>query len=431
MEPDSREQHACCGTEPVTRDHDPEAGPPLRICMFSNLLAPPAFTGSATFTWELARRLAARGHHVAVVTARLDTAPAQETREGVAIHRLRAVRLPRMALAHNFPWMTYTWLPGNMRRLRALFRAEGFHVVHQQNHIFDTILASRSLAERFRLPLVLTIHTFVQHPRPLYDRVLAALDAVARRVILRRADAVVSPDPVCQEYLRARHGITDSPQIPYGIEVRAPTEDQVRQVRERFALGEGPVILSLGHVHKLRPRLDLIGAMPAVLARFPSARLLIVGEVQAQEPVELARALGLGERVTFAGALPHDLVPALFAVSALEAHTFEGPYPGPGIASMEAMAAGLPVISGEISPRYDFGHLRNWENIVFVPPGRAEAMAEALLRLLGNEALRRTIGQNARKMMAQRYSWDAVCSAYLSLYRRLVRSRAALEGLGR
>jgi len=401
----------------------------LRICMFSNLLPPPS-TGSSTFTWELSRRLAKRGHHVVVVTAQMEGAPRNEEKENVQIYRLSAIRLPRMSIAHNFKWMTYTFTPGNLRGLRGLFERQRFNIIHQQNHIFDTILSSPRLARRYRLPLVLTIHTVAQHTNPFLNRVLALFDALARKVIFENADVIVSPDPVMREYVEMRHGIDDSLIIPYGIEVPDPRSEDVAELRRRFKLGEIPVILSLGHVHKLRDRMDLIQAMPVILRKFQTARLLIVGEMQIQEPVELVNKLGLRENVTFAGALPHTQVPALFALSMLETHTFASDYAGPGIASTEAMAAGLPVVTGEIDSRYDFKHFRNWENVVMVPRDQPEVMADAIMRLLNDRGLREHIGANARRMMAERYSWDSICNAYVALYRRTIQ-QCSPSGAGR
>ena len=397
---------------------------PLAICMFSNLF-PPIPSGSSTFTWELARRIAALGHQVSVVTARVGNAPTCEEVEGVRVHRLPAMRLPPLPLTHNFRWMTYTFTSKNLRSLRELFDRERFDVIHQQNHVFDTILSSAWLARRYGIPLALTVHTWAQHPNPLFDRILMVLDELSRRVIFQEASAVVSPDPVMKRYVAVRHRILDSPVIPYGIEISPARPADIQQLRQELGLDAGPVILSLGHVNRLRTREDLIRAMPLVLQRFPNSRLLIVGEVDVQEPVELVKQLALENSVVFTGAVPRSRIPTFFGLSHLEAHTANSQYPGPGLASLEAMAAGLPVVTGEIGAQYDFSHLRNWENVVMVPPNHPHAMADALIRLLSDQGLRQSMGENAHRTMRDRYSWDAVCGAYVALYRQLIEQKHA------
>jgi 1,2-diacylglycerol 3-alpha-glucosyltransferase len=391
----------------------------LSICIFSNLF-PPVVSGSSMFTRDLAHRLSERGHRVTVITAQVETALREEAACGIDVYRLPAIRLPRLPIAHNFKWMTYTFTPRNLEWLRRFFAKGSFDVLHQQNHVFDTILSSSRMARRHNLPLVLTVHTFAQHPNRFFNTLLVALDALARRVVFDNADVVVSPDPVVKEYVETRHRVSNSVVIPYGIEVPTVRSVDAQAIRQRYGLDSGPVVLSLGHVNLLRDRVDLIQAMPLVIQRFPEARLLIVGEVCVKQPIELVKRLGLEDHVIFTGSVPHSQVPAFFALSALEAHTVNSDFPGPGVASMEAMAAGLPVITGEIDARYDFSHFHNWENLVTVPPNRPDRMADALIQLLSDEQLRRRIGENARGMIAQHYSWDAVCEAYLRLYRQII-----------
>lgn len=391
----------------------------LNICIFSNLF-PPINSGSSTFTWNFARNLVKQGHRVVIITARIDNTEKYEEKEGVIIYRIRSLRLPPLTIAHNFKWMTYTYLPQNIKWLNNLFEKEKFDLIHQQNHVFDTILSSSYLAKKFKLPLFLTVHTWAQHTNPFYNKVLSVLDDVSRRIIFNSSNVVISPDPVVKKYVEERHKISDSPIIPYGIDVTRPNQEDVQEIQKRFNLKDEPIILSLGHINALRDRIDLISAMPAVLNQFPLCKLLIVGEVFVQKPVELVKKLGIEKNVIFTGVIPHTQVPALFELSDIEAHTFNGPYPGPGIASMEAMAAGLPVVSGEISKEYDFKYLKNWENIVMVPTGNSEKMADALLKLLGNEKLRETIGLNAKLTLTNQYSWDSVCNQYLSIYKESI-----------
>ncbi len=401
---------------------------PLKIVIFSNLF-PPVPSGSSTFTWELSRRITACNHRVTVITAQMEGAPEREVKDGVQIYRLPSIRLPQFTLAHNFRYLTYTYTPYNICFLRRLFRDEQFDVIHQQNHIFDTILSSSHLARAFCLPLVLTVHTPVQHPNPLFDKILFALDAISRKVIFDQSDSIVSPDPVSKRYVQTRHRVKQSPVIPYGIDMLAPNPVDIAEVCQRWDLNDKQVLLSLGHVNGMRNRLDLIHAMPAVVQRFPNVRLLIVGEVGIQEPVNAVLRLGLEKHVIFTGPISHEQIPAYFTLSCLEIHTFSGPYPGPGIASLEAMAAGLPVVTGEISSEYSYDHLRNWENVVFVPLDQPEAIAQSIIRLLSDEVIRRHIGESAKKMMAKMYSWDVVCNAYIDLYRQLIEQNVHLRSV--
>ena len=87
-------------------------------------------------------------------------------------------------------------------------------------------------------------------------------------------------------------------------------------------------------------------------------------------------------------------------------------------ALLEAIASGLPVVSTAVGGAREA--VVNGENGLLVPPREPEALAEALLTLLGDSTLRHHLGRNARKTVEQHYSWDAVTERYLACYEQVV-----------
>ena len=392
------------------------------ICMLSNLYYP-VVSGSSTFIQALSRELVCRGHQVVVITARIAGSPATETIDGYTVYRLPAIRLPRMPIAFNFRYLTITYLPSNLKRVRSICEKHRFDVMNVHNHIFDMGLVAVHMKRRLNIPLVLTLHTAVYHTNPAYDRILKFLDlTLARPLIVKQADRVISPGVLGQEYLNERHGVTDSPLIPYGVDLpRAVNDAEVEALRTRYRLGKGPVILSLGHVHANRNRKSLVLAFFQILKVFPNAKLLIVGELYTQEPVDLARELGLQESVIFAGAVPHEDIPAYFALAHLEAHWLtSATYDSLGIASLEAMAAGKAVVAACREDTFGLGVLENWKNVVIVPRDQPNVIAHALVRLLKDDNLRCRIGTAARRLIQENFSWESICRRTLSVYDELI-----------
>ena len=397
----------------------------MRVAMFSCLF-PPVPSGSSHMSFRLSRELVRAGHEVTVFCAGFDGAPPREEVCGIRILRLPALRLPRMRLTHNFRWFGLTASPANLLAVRAEFLRGRFDLVHAHNHIFDLTLLAVWAAKAFRLPLALTLHTFAQHPGRLCNAVLAALDVtLARHLIVRRADAVVSTDPQMSAYIERRFGLPEPPLIPYGIDLPVIRAEDGLRVRGRHGLGAGPVILALGHVHPLRDHYELIHAMPEVLRRHPDARLLVVGEVCIEGPRRWVADLGLEGKVVFAGPVPGEEVPALFAAADVEAHWQKG-LNTLSLAGMEAMAAGVATMTASY-PEEGADGLRSWENSVTVPPGDVPAAAEALTRLLGEPDLRRRIARAGKELIRQRYAWDIVRSQHEELYERLVSGRSPAE----
>jgi glycosyltransferase involved in cell wall biosynthesis len=162
----------------------------------------------------------------------------------------------------------------------------------------------------------------------------------------------------------------------------------------------------------------LIEAMPAVVQAHPRARLRIIGDGPERPRLEaLVNRLELRDTVQFLGYQPSSaevlagfdalIVPSIFDVHPLVA--------------VEGMACGLPVIASAV------GGLA--ETVVdgttgfLVPPRRPDELASAINRLLASDALRRSMGVEARKRALEKFSPEVCVAAYASEYRALLARR--------
>ncbi len=399
-------------------------GNPLSICMFSNLYAP-VVSGSSTQTAALARELVRRGHQVTVITAKIvPTSPDYEQVDGVHIYRLPAIRLPRLPIALNFPWLSYTFTTGNLRRIERIIKQHEVDILHCHNHMFDLALSAVLMQKKSGKPLFVTIHTVIKHARSLYNLLLYPADRLLlKHLVINQANVLICPDANIVEYVSEAFGRVKTALIPYGISLpeEAVTPEAIEQLRAKYQLHSKRVILSLGHVHEIRNRKDLIEAFPAVLQAYPDTILLIAGTVATDFPGLLARRLGVADRVIFTGPVPYAEVPALLALADLEAHWLNQDEPGKtslGIASLEAMAAGKVILAVANENTYGPGVLRNGENMLVVEPHNPARLAQTLIELLGDETRRRVIGLAARQTLKTRFSWDQVCASTVEVYER-------------
>lgn len=389
--------------------------------MLSNLF-PPVVSGSSNQCAGLARALAERGQDVVVITARLGSeAPAEERWHGVRVYRLPCLHLPRTELSLRFPWLNAVASPANLRRVRSLLDRHGVELLHVHNHMFDLALVAAWMARRTRRKLIVTVHTIIKHTRPLYDVILRQADRhLLRRVVIRAADRIICPDFNVDAYIRQRFGRRDGTIVPYGVDLPGPADlTEVERQRAEHELSGRRVILSLGHVHALRNRLDLVRAMPLVLRSVPEAVLLVVGSVDDLSPVHLARELGVQHAVRFVGAQPHSRIPAYLALAELEAHWLnqdDAQRTSLGLATMEAMLAGKCCLAAANLDTFGPGVLEDGRHLVIVRPNDPPAVAEKLVGLLKDPQRTRQIGQQARALASTRFSWDAVASRTLEVY---------------
>src|SRR5574340_951244 len=182
--------------------------------------------------------------------------------------------------------------------------------------------------------------------------------------------------------------------IPNGVEAaRFRVAPEVRQ-RVRQSLGlpaSAPVIGTVGSLVPLRNHALLLEAAKIVSTASSEARFVVVGE-GSEGPRLRAKAqeLGLADRVIFTG--ERSDIPEL--LSAFDVFALSCDTEGFGLAALEAMAAGLPIVATRVGALPEL--IQEGVNGLLVPPGEAPALAEALLRLLREEALAGRLGQAAR-----------------------------------
>ena len=139
--------------------------------------------------------------------------------------------------------------------------------------------------------------------------------------------------------------------------------------------------------------------------------LILVGDGNQEEELkELAKGLGVSDRVVFKGYVNHDSIGEIYRNSDL----FVLPSQNEGMSNalLEAMASGLPVIvtdTGGTSELLD-------GNGVVVPMGDSDAIAQGVRELMADPEARRRMGAKSREI-AERMGWGAVSEAYLRLYK--------------
>jgi glycosyltransferase involved in cell wall biosynthesis len=220
--------------------------------------------------------------------------------------------------------------------------------------------------------------------------------------------------------------------IPNGIDLAAfrPLEGDRVDVRREFGIdGEALLVLSVGRLSKEKGHDVLIEAFAQVADRLPRARLMMVGdgpERKALEEKSRCPSLeslsgrwgrgGLGQpgtansaRVLFPG--HRDDVARLLAAADL--FVLPSRYEGFGLAVLEALAAGVPVIASRVGGVPEI--IRDGIDGRLVPGGDAGALAEAIAGLFADAAARDRLGQ-AGQRRAQAFSREKMLAMYYQLY---------------
>ncbi|MFC1608181.1 glycosyltransferase family 4 protein [Candidatus Latescibacterota bacterium] len=396
------------------------------VCMFTNLY-PPAVSGSAIHTYQLSQELAKRGCKVIVITAHLDdTSPKYEESNNVHVYRILAFKLPKMKLTFNFPWITYTFTPGNLLRIKKIIRENDPDVFHLHNHMFDIAFAAMVMRKLTHKPVVLTLHTNMIHSNKVFNFVLKLIDRLLlKHTVVNKADAVISPDSNTMSYLQKTFNISDSFLIPYGINVPVqPAEHEVGNLRRKYGLSGKKVIVSIGHVHEIRNRKDIIEALPHILKSYADTVLLIIGAVNTQTPHKIAQDLGIRHAIIFTGSVPHEEIPGYLALADIETHWLNQEVPEKtslGIASLEAMGQGKVVIAAVNTDTYGKDILKPGVNFVLVEPDNPLKLAQTIIQLFEDDVTSKNIQQNAARTIRQHLDWDIICEKTLGVYQQVIK----------
>lgn len=187
---------------------------------------------------------------------------------------------------------------------------------------------------------------------------------------------------------------------------------------------EERVVLYVGRFSSEKGTRFLLEAAPAVLERLPGVRFRLVGteEPEGGEYHELARRLGIGEHVDFAGTVPREELPAVYA----DADVLAAPSlaEGHALAPLEAIASGTPVVGSDIPGIRET--IEDGVNGLLVPAGDPGALADALVRILGDVELLDRLTCAARPS-AEPFSWQRRMGEFRAICTRIGR-RGARHG---
>jgi glycosyltransferase involved in cell wall biosynthesis len=205
--------------------------------------------------------------------------------------------------------------------------------------------------------------------------------------------------------------------IPLGIP--SPLQQDASVFLARFPhLAGQRILLLLSRLDPIKNLEGLLRAFSLIAGSQPNARLAIAGDGKADYVAGLKRladALGLADRVVWAGFVDGELKASAFAAAQVVVlPSFSENF---GIAAAEALMAGLPCVLGEGVALAD-DVAQAGAGVVTAPD--SQAIARALQELLGDDARLAEMGRQARLLARSQYSMDAMGARLYALYSRIL-----------
>lgn len=329
----------------------------------------------------------------------------------------KMLRLPNVQTYH-------TYIPDFMRYIEP---ARILRLDQLQDRVTDSYIFERWIESGVWRRIVRSRDFLEEHADELLDELIGISMEVAEedrhelttrfawrftRAIYNRADLVLTPSSTLRREL-VRHGVTvPVEQLSNGLDLDliAPKESWAPRKR----------MLHAGRLGFEKNVDVVIRAFAAVAGQLDGWELHIAGDGPARESLErLAAKLDIAGRVRFLGFMGRDELASRYRDHDLfvTASTIETQ----GIVLLESMAAGLPVIGVRALAIPEL--VRAGRNGIIVKPGDEAAMADAMMRLAGDDALRERFGRQCSADVA-RHELGAVVTQLEGLYRRAIETRA-------
>ena len=387
----------------------------MRVLMLSSSYEPLS-GGAETYLRLLCEGLVARGHEIVVATdgSWLPDLPAVRTEAGGRILRLSAFAA-RVDARDKVKWrqMQYSVLDDLGQRIAG----ETFDIVHANSH--ETLVLASMIALDSDAALVCSLHE--QNPdlerfgrgrcRLSYQVLPVDVYFAASQFYAARARKFGVPEErLCLVY----HGVEDTSAAP-------GTRAALRA--ELGLTDEHRLIVLPGRVYTRKAQLDLAAALPMVAERHPEVRVLLAGRVSdfdyERRMWALLDQLGVRESVTLRQNFGASDMPGVYEAADLVVQpSLEE---GLGLAAIEAMTAGKPVVGTDVVGISEV--ITDEHDGLLVPARAPRQLAGALVRLLDDPELAARLAKQGRATALERFSQDQMVTATLDAYRDALRRR--------
>jgi len=419
-----------------------------------DLYPDPGSGGSGRYVYETGRRLVERGHDVSVLTRRRGDIPTRETVAGMDVHRYDLEIAERNALAigcqlprslsqaadqvggiasHDRPDVLSLQGPVTGPLLSALAddsisRSCTFHSAWPTEYRIRTRSSDQNDVRR-------ELNARLRHA--IETRALAACDGIVtlsafmRDRLLRTYDGVGEPAVIpggvdLERYAPDVAGTNAGGELPVDLETDTADEPATADggVRETFAdsyattpsLPGDPAFLTVRRLSERMGHGLLFEAFATVRDHRPEARLYVAGDGPLRERLErTAVRLGIDDAVTFLGYVPDDDLPATYAAAdcfVLPTTELEGF----GLATLEALAAGTPVLGTPVGATPEviggLSALEEFRGPALARSVEADALADGMREWASlSTADRDAAGWAGRRYVERRYPWERTVTA--------------------
>jgi 1,2-diacylglycerol 3-alpha-glucosyltransferase len=298
-------------------------------------------------------------------------------------------------------------------------------VIHTHHPILLGQTAARKATE-LGLPLVFTFHTqyweythYIPFPQEAIQDFLKNAVHKWLKEFMQKCQHIIIPSESMKDYLVKEYGLEESyTVVPTGTDLEPFVKADGKTLRAEKGWLDETIMISVGRLASEKNWETLLQAFAKVYPEHQKLRLVLIGDGPDRESLQaLASELGVAERVTFTGSVPFEEVPAY--LKAADVFSFASVTETQGLVTIEAMAAGLPVVAVDGSGTRDIiEHGKQG----FLVENDAEALAKGLNELLSDSQLMKRFSHNALKK-AKSFDVNLLTKQIVSVYEQAIQDK--------
>ena len=389
----------------------------MKICLLTSTYHP--LTGGAeSYARMVAEGMHRLGHEVHVVTDghRVD-APAFEAIGGVHVHRLRHY-LSSLQDPTKVHWEQMYF--GLLSELQDLLSDKDIEIIHANS--LETALLGSMAASALGVPLVCTVH----QEEPEKD----AFGTGKCRFLFQQAPVDLFFSASRFYYEKALENGVDQDRatlIYHGIDLKMFGPREETPIRAEFGIGRDEwLIVSAARLIERKGLHELIYALRQVKDQVPNMRAILAGSCNdaargyADLLYQTIKELGLEDSVQIVETLSFKNMPDLYAAADLVVQASRAE--GLGLAVLEALASSKPVVATDIQGHREI--LTDEINSLLVPACEVEPLAQAIVKMLGDDALRQKCARVGRELMEVKFNQENMLQEIEAAYRRVIQAKA-------
>lgn len=306
-------------------------------------------------------------------------------------------------------------------RLTRIFRSTLPHIVH--THSGKAGILGRLAASRAGVPIIVhTIHgpSFGGFQGPIPNFLFKGAERLAAGVTTHFVSVAQA---MTRQYLAAGIGRPEQYSRIFSGFALGPFLDAQPDdaLRRRWQIDADDIVVGkISRLFKLKGHDDLLASAPAALRRCPRLKFLLIGDGAWRQRLQSrAQSLGLQKHFIFTGLVPPDEIPRYLGIMDMLVHLSRRE--GLPRALPQALAAGRPVIAYDCDGTNEV--CLPGETGFLVRPGDLDTLAERMVQLARDPALRERLGARGRELVRQSFSVETMVENLCTLYHQLAATR--------